>query len=167
MSGNLRPGRSGLAEKVRQNHDDGAVREDAKHVFQSGVQVRAAPVRFIKKNFADHTQDVLAAFARRDKFFHAFAEQDEAHLVIVADGGEGEHGGDFGGQLAFGLRDRTEQSRAAQVHQEHHGQLAFLDEFFDERMVHARGDVPIDGAHVVARLIFAHLVEIHSLPLED
>ena len=34
-------------------------------------------------------------------------------------------------------------------------------------MVHARGDVPVNRAHVIAGLIFAHLVEIHALAFED
>jgi len=34
-------------------------------------------------------------------------------------------------------------------------------------MVHPRGDVPVDRAHVVAGLIFADLVEVDALPLED
>src|ERR1044071_1460643 len=35
------------------------------------------------------------------------------------------------------------------------------------RMIHPRSDVPVNGAHVVAGLVFAHLVEIHALTLED
>src|SRR5204863_6770647 len=46
-------------------------------------------------------------------------------------------------------------------------QFAFLDELFDEGMVHAGGHVPINRAHVVAGLILTHLVEIHALALED
>jgi hypothetical protein len=34
-------------------------------------------------------------------------------------------------------------------------------------MIHPRGDIPVNRAHVVAGLVFAHLVEIHALPLED
>ena len=46
-------------------------------------------------------------------------------------------------------------------------EFAFLDELLDERMVHPRGDVPVNRAHVVAGLVFAHLVEVHALALED
>src|SRR5690348_16685478 len=34
-------------------------------------------------------------------------------------------------------------------------------------MIHARGNVPIDSADVIAGCVFAHLVEIHALALED
>ena len=56
---------------------------------------------------------------------------------------------------------------AAHVHDEHEREFAFLDELLDERMVHPRGDVPVNRAHVVAGLVFAHLVEVHALALED
>jgi len=62
---------------------------------------------------------------------------------------------------------RAEQTRPAHVHDEHEREFAFLDELFDERMIHPRGDVPVDRAHVVAGLVFAHLVEVHALALED
>ena len=34
-------------------------------------------------------------------------------------------------------------------------------------MIHSRGDVPIDRAHLIPRLIFTHLVEVHPLPFEN
>ena len=102
-----------------------------------------------------------------NEFFHLVGEQQQSDLVVVADGGEGEHGGDFGGEFAFGLVARAEQAGAAHVHDQHHRQFAFLDEFLDERMVHPRGDVPVNRAHVVTGLVFAHLVEVHALALED
>ena len=58
------------------------------------------------------------------------------------------------------------RARARAVHQQQHGELALLDVALDEETAHARGDVPVDGAHLVARLVFAHLGELHSLPLE-
>ena len=61
----------------------------------------------------------------------------------------------------------AEKPGAAHVHHQHEGQLAFLDELLDKRMVHPRRHVPIDGADFVARLVFAHLLEIHPLALED
>src|SRR6185312_6769671 len=34
-------------------------------------------------------------------------------------------------------------------------------------MIHPRGHVPIDGADVITRLVFADFVEVHPLPFED
>ena len=131
------------------------------------IQVCAAPFRLEEQHFTDDAQDVAAAFARRNEFFHLVAEEDEANLVIVANGGEGEHGGDLGGEFALGLVARAEQAGAAHVHDEHEREFAFLDELLDERMIHPRRDVPVNRAHVVAGLVFAHLVEVHALALED
>ena len=50
---------------------------------------------------------------------------------------------------------------------QHDGHFALLDKFLDVRRAGAGGDVPVDGADVVAGHIFAHLVELHALALED
>src|SRR6185369_16711938 len=60
-----------------------------------------------------------------------------------------------------------EQARATQIDNEHEGQLALLHEFFDERVVHAGGHIPIDGAHLIPGLILAHLLKVHPLAFED
>ena len=133
----------------------------------ASIQIRSAPLRLEKQNFADDAQDVAAAFARRNKFFHLIAEKNQPDFVIVANGGEREHRGNFRREFAFGLVARAEQARAAHVHDEHEREFAFLDELLDERMIHPRGDVPVNRAHVVAGLVFAHLVEVHALALED
>ena len=46
-------------------------------------------------------------------------------------------------------------------------ELAFFDEFFDERAAGSRGHVPVDGAHFVAGHVFAHGVEVHPAAFED
>jgi len=75
-----------------------------------------------EQNFADDPQDMTAAFARWNELLHLVTEQDEADLIVITDGGEGEHGGDLGGEFALGLVARAEQTRAAHVHDQHHGQ---------------------------------------------
>jgi hypothetical protein len=89
------------------------------------------------------------------------------HFVVVADGGEGQHGGEFGGQFAFGLVARAEEARTAQVHHQHERQFALLDKLLDKRMVHPRRHVPVNRTDFIARLVFAHLLEIHALTLEN
>ena len=41
-------------------------------------------------------------------------------------------------------------------------ELALLAVLLDERVAGARGDVPVDGAHLVAGHVLAHLVEVHA-----
>ena len=107
------------------------------------------------------------ALARRHKALDAVGELHQADAIVVADGAEGEHGGQLGGHLALLLRPGAELLAAAAIDHQQHGQLAFLDEALDERMAHAGGDVPVDGADVVAGLILAHLLEGDAGALED
>ena len=108
-----------------------------------------------------------AAFLRRNEKLHLIGKENEPDLVVIADRAEGEEAGDFRGQLAFRLLDAAEISRSADVDHQHDGQLAFLGEFFHERVAEARGHVPVDRANFVARLVFAHVFEIHPAPFED
>ncbi len=61
----------------------------------------------------------------------------------------------------------AEISRSAHVHHQHDRQLALLGEFLDEGGPEPRGHVPIDRADLVARLIFAHFLEVHPASFED
>ena len=68
---------------------------------------------------------------------------------------------------AFGARCVPEALARREVDDEHHGHLALFDEDLHEGVVHARGDVPVDRADVVAGLVRAHLAEREALALED
>ena len=107
-------------------------------------------------------QYVALAFLRRDKFLHLVGEEDDAHLVVVLYGRESECRGYFGHRVTFHLVDRTEVTAATDIDEQHHRQLAFLFIDLDVGAVHARRYVPVDGAHVIAWLIFAHLAERHT-----
>src|SRR5206468_3676631 len=98
---------------------------------------------------------------------HAVGEGDQPHAVVVADGAEGQHGGQLGGHLALLLQERAELAAATAVEQQQDGQLALLDEALDERVAHAGGDVPVDGADVVAGLVLADLLKGDAGALED
>src|SRR5205085_10003878 len=82
-------------------------------------------------------------------------------------GAEGEDGGQLGGHLALLLVEGAEVRAAAAIDEQHDGQLALLDEALDEGVAHAGGDVPVDGADVVAGLVLAHLLEGDAGALED
>src|ERR1051326_3650125 len=110
---------------------------------------------------------MFAPFARRYELLNFIREKNQADLVIVANGGKGENGGDLGREFALGLLNGAEESRSADVNEKHQGQFAFLDELFYERVIHPRGNVPVDRANFIAGLILAHLVEVHPLPFEN
>ena len=107
------------------------------------------------------------AFAGADVFLRAIGEEQRADLVVVADRAEGEHGGEFRGEFAFALADRAGAAAGAGIDEDHHRHLALLDVLLDVRHAGARSHVPVDAPHFIARLVFAHFVEIHAAPLED
>ena len=109
---------------------------------------------------------MAGAFLGGDDFFDVGGEEDEADTVVVADGGEGEDGGDFGGEIAFELVVAAELLGGADVDEEHDGEFAFFGKFFDVGLSGAGGDVPVDGADVVAGDIFADFVEFHAAAFE-
>ena len=124
-------------------------------------------MRLEVKNFANEPQGVRAAFLRGDVKLDRVGEEQQADLVVIPDRAEGEQTRDFRREFALRLRVAAEISRSADVHDQNHGQLAFLGEFFHKRGAEARGHVPIDGADFVARLIFAHFIEVHPAAFEN
>ncbi|MPN01076.1 hypothetical protein SDC9_148276 [bioreactor metagenome] len=57
-------------------------------------------------------------------------------------------------------------TRTADIHNQHQGELPLFYKLLDERMVHPGGDIPVNGTDLVPGLILAHLVKVHSLALE-
>src|SRR5687768_4435310 len=113
--------------------------------------------RLEKKNLANDSKNVTPSFFRRNKFLDLVGKENQPDFVVVAYSGEGQDAGDFGGQFAFGLLAGAEEARAGEIDNQHDCELAFLDKLLDERMIHPRGDIPIDRADFVAGLIFADL----------
>ncbi len=93
-------------------------------------------------------------------------EHHQTHLVAVLQGAETQHGGGFRGDLAFAQRHAAIIRRTGNIDRQDHREFPLLMEFADERLVHARRDVPIDEPHFVAVLVFAEVIEIQTLPAE-
>ncbi len=135
-------------------------------VAQGFANVRAVVLGLVFQHFPDNMQEMRAALCRRDELFYAVAEQDAAHFVVVEDGAEGERGGNFRNLLAFGLALRAKKAAAGNIHQQYHGELAFLLKDLHVRGAHAGRDVPVHVADIVPVLIFAYLAEGHAASLE-
>ena len=106
------------------------------------------------------------SFLRWNEFLDAVGEANQAHLVVVFDGGECQRGADLSGQLALQLNIATEEVRAAHIDQQHNGHLSLFAEEFDVGLAVAGADVPVDDADVVADLVFPHLLEFHTPAFE-
>ena len=118
------------------------------------------------QQIADQAHGAVLALARRHVMRDPVGEDDQADLVIVADRAEREDRREFGGNLALRPRHAAEQTRGAEIDQQHDRELALLDILFDERRAHARGNVPVDRTHVVAGHILANLGELDPAALE-
>ena len=93
-------------------------------------------------------------------------EREEADLVAVLDRGEGQQRTELDRGLELAAPARAELLRGRDIDEQHHGELALLDESLDVRLAGARGDVPVDRADVVAGDVRTHLVELHAAPFE-
>jgi len=70
--------------------------------------------------------------------------------------------------LAVKIREhRPEVDRRAEVEQEPRRDLPILDVLADVGRVHPRGDVPVDVADVVARLVFTQVGEVDAVAVEQ
>jgi hypothetical protein len=67
-------------------------------------RIRATALRLVEKDFAHHPHDVAAPLLGRDVLLDAVGIENQADLVTVADGREGEHAGQLGGEFALALR---------------------------------------------------------------
>jgi hypothetical protein len=123
--------------------------------------------RLEEEDFPDHPEDVGPALGRRDVEFDLIREEDQAHLVVVANGGERQHAAEFGHALAFALRGGPEIPRGTDIHQQQDGQLPLLDKFLHEGLPGSGGDLPVNGSHFIPRHVLAHLVEVHAAAFED
>ena len=87
--------------------------------LQCAIQVGAAPFRLEEQDLADYPQHVLPALARWNEFFDLVGEQNQPHLVVVANCGKRQHRRDFRSQFAFGLFTRSEEAGTADIYHQH------------------------------------------------
>ena len=159
--------RFGVGLKVRDEEDDAALLVNAVQCIECVGNLGAAPLGLEGQQLAHNAQYVAAATPGRNVQLDLVGEDNQPHAVVVACGGKGEHGSQFGSQFALQARRRAKIARGRRVHHEHDRQLARLDVALDIGLVHARGHIPVNRAHVVAGLVGAHLVELHARALED
>src|ERR1700730_1994861 len=101
-----------------------------------------------------------------NKKLHPIREQDQADFIVVSNCAEREQTCNLGGKFAFRLRGAPKIPRCANIDNQHDCKFTFLCEFLHERGPEPRGHIPVNRANIVARLIFAHILEIHSASLK-
>lgn len=155
-----------FVQEVAHYHDHGATVQNLARVFQGHLRVGAVVFWLKVKDFADQAEHMLAAFFGRNEEFHLVGVNEEADLVVVLDGGKGEKCREGRHDFAFHLLSASEFGTATGVDHQKHGHFAFFDKLLHIRRAGSCGHVPVDGAHVVARHVFADFAELHTVPLE-
>jgi len=98
---------------------------------------------------------------------NAIGEKDQSNAVVVAHGGEGEQGADFMHRIPFGSIAMTGAAGGGSVDEKPDGEFPLFNIALDVRLAGAGGDVPVDGADVIARFVGADFVEVHAAAFED
>ena len=91
-----------LAYKIAYHKHRAALLDDARQVLQSHRRVCALALRLEGEQLPDYPQYMLTSLLRRDEFFYDVGEEDDTNLVVVADGGERQTGGNLCHKIAFG-----------------------------------------------------------------
>ena len=127
--------------------------------FQSRPQGGSLVPRLMKQDVAHQSQGVTIAFRRAQADFDAVGEQNQPDPIVIAHRPQSKHCRQLGQGLAFRAGAASRLLAAAQIEHQNNGLLAFLHVAFDERMSHPGGHIPVDSAHVIAWLIFAHFLK--------
>ena len=106
------------------------------------------------------------AAAWRNVALHAVGKEEHADAIGILDGRKREDSRQLRRDVALAPVDGTEGHGAGDVDDHQHREIALLDELLHVREPGAGRDVPIDGADVVARLIFTDLRELDPTTME-
>lgn len=152
--------------EVRDPEHQAAMADRPAHEPGRVAEARALALRLVVEHVAEQPQQVRPPARGPHEVLHLSRREQQADPVVVAHRRETQHGHQLGGQLALLLRGGAEAHRARDVHDQQHGQLAFLDEALHVRMTGARGDVPVDVADLVAGHVRPHFLELDAASLE-
>ncbi len=163
------PGQRSLvagAQKIRNEEDDRAAADHRLEVAERRAEIGAGARGPEGEQVADDAERLPPPLPRGHVVLHLVGREDRAHPVVVPRGRQREHGAHLGGQIPLGAAHAAEARRGAQIGHEEHGQLALLEVALDVGRAQPSGDVPVDGADVVAGLVLAHFGELHAAAAE-
>ena len=164
-----RPLPAGRADEIGDDKHQRAFFDGIQAAIEQRRQVgegRARQARLLEQ-VVDQAQHLHAPAAGRDGALDAAAVEHGAHAVAVP-GEQARQGGDEIDQhAAFNAGSRAEIDRRAEVEQKPGGDLAVFDVLAHIRRVHARGDIPVDVADIIFRLVFAQVGKIDPVAVEQ
>jgi len=155
--------------EIREQHHDGPVSLKTESGAKRLGYVGVVGCGLEEEDFADEAEGVASTASGWDEEFVTVGEEEEADLVIVLDGAEGEDCREFSGKFAFGAGG-AENAGGADVDEQQEGEFTFFRELFDigfaSDFSDARGDIPLDEANFVAGLVFANFFKVHAPAFE-
>ena len=155
--------------KIREHHHDGSVPLEADGAAEGLRHIGALGRRLVEEDFADQAEGVASAASGRNEEFVPVSEEQEADLVVVLNGTEREDCSNFSREFPFGSGG-AENAGGADVNKQKKSEFAFFGELFDVSLPadfsNARGDIPLDEADLVPRLVFADLFKVHAPAFE-
>ena len=79
------------------------MRQNLVQKIEGPIGVGARELRFEEENIANDPKHVASTLGRRNEFLDRLGEEQQAHLVLVADGRKGQHRSQLGHQGPLGL----------------------------------------------------------------
>jgi len=155
-----------IAGEVGQHEDHRATAQPAADGGEHRRQVRRSWPQRRLDDVAQHAQHVRRPLLRRHEPLVARHAGEQADAVVVVDRHAAKARSDARAELPQRPRADPRLHARAEILHEHQRALALLDEAFDERPAHARGDVPVDRARVVALDVLAHVAELDAAAAE-
>ncbi len=137
------------------------------HAEGIAIRLALAVQRLINLDQAvEQLQQALLAAPRLDFVVLVVAEHQSADAVVVPQRGPADQRRDLRRQHRLEHQPRAEEQPRALLDHDENRSLAFFMEQLGVRFLRARGDAPIDGAHIVAGLIHPHLIEVDATATE-
>jgi hypothetical protein len=138
-------------------------------IIEQVLEARAGRARELRArgHLAHEVQHVAAAAARRDHRVDLVAVEQRSDAVAVPREQARQHRDEVGGHRALAHLARAEVHRRGEIEQEPGVDVAILVVLAHVRRLQARGDVPVDAAHIVVVLVLAQVGEVQAEAAEQ
>ena len=113
------------------------------------------------EDFTHHTETVPPTEARRNHRSEGLVEEDGAHPVTACRR-EGEEARHLGDEVVHRHHPGPETRRGRKIDEQQDGEVALFAISLDVELTGARGDVPVDGADVIAIAVLPNLLELEA-----
>ena len=153
------------ADEVGDDEDAAAALDDALAGPQQVAQVRSRPAALAAgrgRHALQQVQHVQAAAARRQHGVDLGAVEQGADAVAVPREQPRQHADELARDLALGEPVEPKSTLALRSTRNQARELAVLGELAHVGLLQARGDVPVDVAHVVVVLVLAQVGQVEA-----